>query len=86
MRQLAQHQEGRKRRHVKDKNGHLYMELLPDEKILSFLLLELAELDVDGMLAKVQVDDYLLWFMILREVPREGNNDLLAYMLTSQSL
>ena len=78
-RQLSSHQVGKQLRQIKDKNGHLYVELLPPEKILSFLLIELEGLDGDGMLVKVQEDDYLLWFMVLRESPSEGSDDILAY-------
>ena len=76
IRQLSSHQVGKKLRQIQDKNGHLYVELLPPEKILSFLLIELGELDGEGMLTKVQEDDYLLWFMILRESLTEGSDDI----------
>ena len=54
-------------RQRKDKRGNMYVELLPADKKLSFLLVELADLEVDGILAKVQEDDHLLWFMTVRE-------------------
>lgn len=78
IRQLSSHQVGMKLRRIKDKNGHYYVELLPPEKILSFLLIELADLDEDGILVKIQENEHLLWLMMLREDLTEGSDDIFS--------